>query len=95
MVRASDAYIVRRMDFFTCTMAPGQSFVDCRAELQCLVDEAGMHNMLKEELLVCRYVGAATDEKLRRRFGQFADPTLVEQEVRGNAHELQQRHQLQ
>ena len=67
----------RRMDFFTYAQAPGQSFEDYGAELERLADEADIHVLKMEDLLVFRYLCAATDEKLKERLMKLSNPTLV------------------
>lgn len=71
---------VRRYEFFSSSQSQGQSFSDWTVHLRQLGNEADIQGMTLEDHYVMRYICGVTEDKLREKFMDKSDPSLVDLE---------------
>jgi len=67
----------RRLEFFHYKQQSGQLMSDFALKLKRLWEQADIHKIDPEELLVYRYMTGCTDQKLRNELLKIEDPTVI------------------
>ncbi len=65
----------RRLTFFRSAQTSGQDFISWATDLEALADEAEMHNITRDGIMVMRLLTGTCDDRLREKLLEVQEPT--------------------